>query len=91
MSRQSTVRTAFVVFAFVLLFVKGIFRASCAFPSAMGDIPYMTMSLLVALLNIAPFCWQVEHRNSGPVALGFWTILLNLTNFVGFPSMLPFY
>lgn len=48
----------------------------------MGDYPYIVLSLLVAILNIAPFCWQLEHGNSGPACLGFWVILLNLNNFV---------
>jgi hypothetical protein len=48
----------------------------------MPDYPYIVLSALAFLLNIAPFCWQAEHRNSGPVCLGFWVIVLNLNNFV---------
>lgn len=48
----------------------------------MADYPYIVLSALAILLNIAPFCWQLEHRNSGPVCLGFWVILLNLNNLV---------
>lgn len=48
----------------------------------MGDYAYIVLSIVVAVLNIAPLSWQVEHANSGPVCLGFWVILLNLNNFV---------
>lgn len=50
--------------------------------SVMGDYAYIVLSAAVALLNIAPLSWQIEHRNSGPVCLGFWVILLNINNFV---------
>lgn len=48
----------------------------------MGDYAYIVLSGFAALLNIAPLLWQIEHRNSGPVCLGFWVIVLNLNNFV---------
>ena len=50
-----------------------------------NTVAFLTCSALVAFLNIAPFCWQVEHRNSGVASLGFWVIVLNLVNFVRRP------
>ncbi|KAK9894799.1 fungal pheromone STE3G-protein-coupled receptor [Cystobasidium minutum MCA 4210] len=48
----------------------------------MGDYPFMILSLLCAVLNILPFCWQLQHGNSGPACLGFWVILTNLVTFI---------
>lgn len=50
-----------------------------------STVAFQTCSAIVAFLNIAPFCWQVEHRNSGVASLGFWVIVLNLVNFVRRP------
>jgi hypothetical protein len=52
----------------------------------MVDHAYITLSAIGFFLNIVPFAWQVEHRNSGPICLGFWVLLLNLFNFVCSPS-----
>ena len=47
----------------------------------MGDVVYQVLSLLVVIFNIVPLCWQLEHRNSGPVMISFWVVVLNLTQF----------
>ena len=48
----------------------------------MVDLAYVIVSLFVVLVNIVPLCWQIEHRNSGPICLIFWVIVLNLLFFV---------
>ena len=46
------------------------------------DLTWIILSALAFTSNIIPLLWQIEHRNSGPICLTFWVIVLNLNNFV---------
>ncbi|EGF98614.1 uncharacterized protein MELLADRAFT_73569 [Melampsora larici-populina 98AG31] len=43
---------------------------------------YLSLSLLCALINIAPTCSHLTQGHSGPGAFGIWVVLLNTFGFV---------
>jgi|ERR1711939_237254 len=61
----------------ILLHLQLVFNAP-----RMADVAYLLFSALAVVFNIAPLCWQIEHRNSGPICLGIWVIVANLNSLV---------
>ncbi|GAA6041905.1 hypothetical protein JCM8097_000214 [Rhodosporidiobolus ruineniae] len=47
-----------------------------------SQLPYVICSGLLVVLNSGPLYWQFKQGNPGPIAMGFWVVLLNLREFV---------
>jgi hypothetical protein len=44
---------------------------------------YLVLSLLCALINIAPAVSHLIQGHSGPASFGIWVVILNMLGFVG--------
>jgi pheromone a factor receptor len=53
----------------------------------MSNIVFIVFTGLVLLLNIGPFYWQIQQRNSAAISMGFWVIVLNLDDFVRYSPL----
>lgn len=45
-------------------------------------IAYLSLSLMCALINIAPTVSHLVHGHSGPASFGIWVVILNLLGFI---------
>nr|AER30205.1 mating pheromone receptor a2 [Rhodotorula araucariae] len=47
-----------------------------------SQLAYAVLSGLLVVLNIVPLYWQFVQGNSGPIAMGVWTVTGNLIGFI---------
>lgn len=47
-----------------------------------SQLPYIICTAVVIVLNSGPLVWQFKQGNSGPIAMGVWTMVASINELV---------
>lgn len=54
-----------------------------------SQLPYIICNALNIVLNAGPLVWQFKQGNSGPIAMGVWTMIASINELVSGGRFLP--